>query len=355
MSMGPRTLSEIPTSFAFGLTVAAFSIACGSGAPGAGVKESAPDASLPSTETQGDGAAGGADAALDGSVPSDASSDAPSNETWKVPTDPPDCDPTKPFQPAVPVSGGPKPTSSIAFSPDERIAIFPNGDLPSAPKGMLYAVRASRTSAFGAVSLLPNLANTFASYANISVSEDGLTLVTDVDASEAGGEDLRCATRASTQSGFAPFRGFYSFTQTDRAVTPFLRADGQELLFAGKASGVRQIYRASFGPNCSIGTPIVESALSAPADGEGSADAGRPVLTRDGLDVYFTRFIKPGGVGVWTAHRSSTATSFGVPHIVTEVSQGKSEIPQWVSPDGCRLYFRMAAGPSDIMVATRAK
>jgi hypothetical protein len=83
-----------------------------------------------------------------------------------------------------------------------------------------------------------------------------------------------------------------------------------------------------------------------------------PVVSADGLTIFFSS-TRPGGLGnidVWTAARASSGDPFGTPMDVGAVSSSSKDIPDWISPDGCRLYLhsdRNGGSPHEY-VATRS-
>lgn len=80
-----------------------------------------------------------------------------------------------------------------------------------------------------------------------------------------------------------------------------------------------------------------------------------PVVTADELHVFFARH-NGTDYDIYEASRSSLADGFGAATAVPGMaSAGFDELPSWVSPDGCDLYFSSAAGVtgSDLFVASR--
>ena len=69
-----------------------------------------------------------------------------------------------------------------------------------------------------------------------------------------------------------------------------------------------------------------------------------PVVTTDELHIYFARN-NGTDYDVFEASRSSLADGFGAAAGVPGISTiGYDELPSWVSPDGCHLYYSSAAG-----------
>ena len=87
-------------------------------------------------------------------------------------------------------------------------------------------------------------------------------------------------------------------------------------------------------------TTLVE--LSTPA----SADDKNPVISSDGLTLYFasTRTPNTGGSDIWVAHRASASSAWDPPQPVTFLSSAVDEEPSWISPDDCELYFGRIVG-----------
>ncbi len=84
----------------------------------------------------------------------------------------------------------------------------------------------------------------------------------------------------------------------------------------------------------------------------------RPVLSADGLTIFFARDDSSQLFHVWTATRSSTLATFGFPTEVADFdSGGSNNVPGWLSTDGCRMYFFSdrsgGKGNWDIWMATR--
>jgi Tol biopolymer transport system component len=83
---------------------------------------------------------------------------------------------------------------------------------------------------------------------------------------------------------------------------------------------------------------------------------GYATQTPDGLTVFFAS--TRGGAGTWDlyqATRASTADAFGNPSLVANVNSGANEVAPVLSADGLTLYFTSNRdnSQSDIYVATR--
>lgn len=82
-----------------------------------------------------------------------------------------------------------------------------------------------------------------------------------------------------------------------------------------------------------------------------------PVVSADGLTIYFAA--APDAASrkdIWTAHRVNAYAPFDAPRLVTSVNTPASEAPDWISSDGCRLYFSTTRdGSPALWLATRRR
>lgn len=90
----------------------------------------------------------------------------------------------------------------------------------------------------------------------------------------------------------------------------------------------------------------------------GTANDVRPTLSRDGLTMFFARDDSKGAYHIWATTRLTAFLPFGIPMLVTEFdSGGSSNLPGWLSNDGCRMYFTSdrsgGKGSYDLWMATR--
>jgi hypothetical protein len=151
----------------------------------------------------------------------------------------------------------------------------------------------------------------------------------------------RCSTRRSGSASFLPS---YPTTGAPR-----------ELWYEdspNKTPGPSRIRRASFTDATHVSEQDEEVSLGAAA----TESDGRPVLSADGLTLYFASERAAhgghGGLDIWVATRASDKDPFGPGSLVEELATPGADYPGFLSTDGCRLYFRR---PSAILVATRGK
>jgi hypothetical protein len=184
-----------------------------------------------------------------------------------------------------------------------------------------------------------------------AVSGNGLTLV-----------------YASQRAGFGPYELFMS-TRTSRTVVweapaiieslkdpafdtaPHFSVDGSRLYFVSDRTGTANVYEA----------PVNGGAIGAPSPLVGpinEAPTGYPVLSADGLVIYVQRLVAPDMKRsvIWRATRGSTSQAFGAPAAVPELERGYTQMPGWLSRDGCRLYYTFREtvdAAADIWIASR--
>jgi hypothetical protein len=132
---------------------------------------------------------------------------------------------------------------------------------------------------------------------------------------------------------------------------PYFRARAQELWFSSQRSGSdRAIFVALKGPT-GFQAPVLVKELG--------TNVRHPMVTEDGLDIFFDVPDRPGGKGgtdLFTAHRDSTGLPFSNLTPLTAINSPANENAGWMSPDGCRLYFssdRDQANRHRIFVASR--
>lgn len=262
------------------------------------------------------------------------------------------CDPTKPF--AVPIA------IPLAFrdhdrrptlTADERLIYLGRGTFGTT-KRLFTATRIN--GAFG--ELTPVFA-TFYSDQAPSISADGLTLyfVANVGAScwpmNPACLKLHIAKRAATTMRFEePIEIAPGFADVDLAGStgsPSLSADGQTLYYDLHG----EIHRRTWS-----GTEWI-------AD-ETLREIGQthdPAISADGRTLFFARSNGDHDL-IWSAARAVPKGPFGQPRRVDELVPPipLTNIPGWLSPDGCRLYFTRhltasAATGAGLFVAERGR
>lgn len=286
----------------------------------------------------------------------DSADAAPAVDAPEVDADLRACDPTRSFGDLRQVAGlvTSDDEGNPSLSADElTIYFFSNRQRPGTADFDAYvATRPTRDAAFGVPGPIAAI-NTTADERGGSISSNGLALFFH---SSDPGYDLFVSTRANLAAPFGARTNLGTgVNTTDLDQTPFVSADGQTLYFirTPAAGGNPSIYRASAGPTGFAGATVIAE-LS-------PAVATRPVVSADGLTIYFSSD-RPGGAGnldIWVASRTSPSAPFGQITNVAELNASDFEFPDWLSADGCRIYFTSrrpgGTGGWDVWQATRPR
>lgn len=264
------------------------------------------------------------------------------------------CDLSKPFADVRQLSGINSSTDEAhgTFSGDElTIYYFRNRMTGNADFDIYTATRANRDEPFGPSAALPAL-NTGADERGGSLSADGLTLF--FYSSRLNGYEVYVSVRPNREAPFPEPVAISSIGTADHEQNPFITADGKYFYFTRTPlnTGISEIYRATTSPTGitnAMGIPEIKS----------FGGATRPVLSADNLTIYFTSD-HVGGLGsldIWSATRASSNAAFEGFTNVASLNEGSLDFPDWISHDGCRIYFTSArtsgTGGWDLWQATR--
>ncbi|HEX7843904.1 MAG TPA: hypothetical protein VF469_40795 [Kofleriaceae bacterium] len=286
------------------------------------------------------------DAAADASPPPDS----PPPDAAPAPR----CDPSKPF-------GAPTPITEINSTSrdqgaeliDDLTIIF--GSDRNNTTGLYMATRPSPTGPFGTPVAVAAI-NAAGKATGPTLTADGLTMYYALIAPGQTTGDMYVTTRPNKSAAFpagTQVLGLNDPTFDD--LDPFITADGSALYFDSARGGVAlDLYVAVRQGNGPFGTPQPLTNLNT------NVVDGHPVLSHDGLTIYWSSTRTDGGaVGltdIWMASRPSTAGAFGAPVRVPELSSTAGESVSWISPDSCMVLLqsdRAVAGNQDIYQAVR--
>ena len=242
------------------------------------------------------------------------------------------CLPSQPFGAPARVPGLVDITDTARFSPNELVAYLgQNQSGRSVDVGV--SSRAGTSDSFGSPTLLTVL-NTEYEDNNPSVTADGLTLY--MDSNRSGSYGLFTSTRPFLEAEFAAPATLTSLNVFGEGY-PFVTPDGSALYFHSSRLESSDLYRAAktadgFGPAMRL--DVVST----------SAIEYAPVVSPDELTIYYysTAVGSPGGEAIWMATRGSVDESFSSPGPLSGLDGATYTRPEptWVSPDGCRLYFK---------------
>lgn len=217
------------------------------------------------------------------------------------------------------------------------------------PLGDIFeATRTSRKAPFGEPSVVPNINSPLLDFSPF-LSPDGLELY--FGSYRTNEADIYVARRASSDDPFGEPAPVAEVNTSDFEGEPYFAPDGREFWFerrGGMGSEAQtDIFRAPMQLG-KIGTPQPVHEINS------DEWEGNPVVTADGLTLYFSRGDNPQ---IFVTHRASLEAPFEPATLVAELADGKVDTPSWISLDGCRLYFTSirsdGAGNYDLYVAVR--
>lgn len=257
---------------------------------------------------------------------------------------PPRCTPGTPFRDATLVtslSSTSAEDDGLTVTPDELEAIVRSGN-----EDTFWAhVRASTGAAFGpaidtGVTMRTLDDTPFLSADHVSLYFGSRRVP--------GGSRLYVATREADGTYTTPLPVPFASRPATDELGPFVV--GRELYFsaAGPSRG-RGIYLAIADGSGTYPTPSVVTEL------DSANDEGAPVVSADGLEIFFAR----NGAGlnddVWSATRERPDRPWTDLRVETTLRTPNEERPEALSADGCRLYLVSNRGGTwDVYVAERA-
>jgi Tol biopolymer transport system component len=224
------------------------------------------------------------------------------------------------------------------LSPDELTAYVAVG-IDWVVADINTAKRGGRMNSFGSLVPLDSINSPWGED-SISVTGDGLTLFVesnrDVDLMNHG-RIYRATRPTTTEQWTSPTQLSFSPEAPDN-LDDYVLPDGAALYFTADVPGNNGIYRAALsGAGVLPATPILQGLQRF------------PVVSPDELTLYFASGYP---YDIWMATRTSRDLPFGEPVALTELNSDASDNPQWISPDGCRLYFGRATVNEDLVTAT---
>jgi Tol biopolymer transport system component len=260
------------------------------------------------------------------------------------------CDPTSPFSIIEPVGelNGAGDDEGSRLTPDELVIYYTSRPALGQPFQIFSATRASRNDTFGRSSWIPLLGNS----SGAMIAPDRMLLYY---SSDRGGLDENAhlyVARSPFSASTSVALGKVNSTSLDYA--PYVSADGAELYFvstrpANLDDNLYVATRSSDGFAHAAAVPIVNSAFSDRS----------PVVSADGLRLYFgsNRGSRGDDFDIYLAHRADRTQAFEDPQPMTQLNTPGVEMPDWVAPDECAMYFRSdrpgGAGGRDVWRARR--
>ncbi len=274
----------------------------------------------------------------------------------------PKCDVAKPF-------GAPAPLPELgdvvggSLTDDELTIVYVNDSVSDPGTLALFqARRATVGGSFGSITELSTVHSAGFRDNTPRISADGTKLYFSSNrpggGGSAGSTHIWAATRASVTAAFGsasllaiPAVSGAGAGEEFVLEEPFFSRDGKEFWFDRVTAGpVTQALWVAPVSGTSIGTPT-QSPVSI------GGFEGTPVLSADGLTLYFTSSTAfsgaQGALDIWKATRAATTGGFGSPSNVGELNSASNDRLNHISIDGCRAYLRSARAPAGLYVATR--
>lgn len=241
------------------------------------------------------------------------------------------------------------------FSPDEKIAYITTRRPDSGAGGndIFSASRLQRGDPFSAFTLMANI-NSTANDEIATVSRDGLTIYLASDRPGLGSFDIYVATRATASADFGAPSPVANVNGTSYDYPTWISPDGNTLYLESARDNPKGALYRSARVGGTFQPAVAVSELSS-VSGESAG-----VLSPDQLVIYFfSRRTGTGALGggdIWMATRGSTSDPFTSLAPLTSINSDALDVPEWASPDGCRLYIRSQRSGSssdDIWLAER--
>jgi hypothetical protein len=273
----------------------------------------------------------------------------------------PACDPTQPFGSPAPLADFNTASDDDGVSlSDDLLTAYLSSDRPGGSGG--YDLWVATRGAIGDHFSAPypvGAVNTADDERQPVIGHDGLRLYFMTNHATSGTYDVVAAARNNLIATFASPAPIPGLNGTTNDTGPWISVDGTAITFASDRPGGlggSDIYVAALG--AAGASSIVDYAAV-----NSAADDAAPVLSRDGLAIYFSS--KRAGSGargnddIWVATRAVATDGFGTPTNVSELNSAAADGPRWLSADNCTLYFTSdrtgGLGGYDLYQATRGQ
>jgi Tol biopolymer transport system component len=250
----------------------------------------------------------------------------------------PRCDPTAAFGSAINLGGVNTALNEATarLSADELTLVFAR--LNADGTWDLYtASRTSATEPFGSATVMASLNSVYTElWPTLTPDSLGIYFNTDRNNSMTGNEDVFYAGRASTTADFDAPAIASGFEPNDNQ--PYVAGDGLAVYFSSstrpETTGGTDLFYAPIDGSGNVGTAqVLIGGVNTPANEQ------VPVVTPDELTLFFCR---SNGTDddIFSATRASTSSPWSAGSAVPGyATAGVEEVPTWISPDGCDLYF----------------
>jgi hypothetical protein len=197
------------------------------------------------------------------------------------------------------------------------------------------ATRGSTAEPFGNVMPVQGI-NTAGDERTPRMTGNGLSMYAMIAASSFPGLHIALATRPNVTVAFSAMRTVANINNATNTADPYLLPSGNAMYLASDLAGNLGLYR-SVKVNGAFTTPTPVPGV----DLDTPAVENNPVVTPDELTLFFGS-TRPGGTGdfdIYEARRAHVADGFGAPIELKGLDTAGADVPNWISPDGCNLYF----------------
>jgi hypothetical protein len=220
-----------------------------------------------------------------------------------------------------------------AFFSDDELAVYFGLTIGNS-SDIQRATRADIGAEFG------NPTQFLPSGGRVAFTSDSLVMVL-----EKNGDLLLASRQSATDSWPSPQVIPAASDVTLAEMAPWITNDGLEIYFASlPANGVSDLFKIS---RTSRSEPFGVRTAVAGISGTTAEAQSYPVLSRDGLELFFARTGQtPNNVvfDLWHAMRASTSEPFGQAEGLFGLDSDGPTVPFWVSPDGCQLFWGDVGG-----------
>jgi hypothetical protein len=241
--------------------------------------------------------------------------------------------------------GKPVALTSLDTSADEEhadlsadeLTIYFSSTRPGGAGGfdIYQATRGSTSEPFGNAILVQGI-NTAGDERTPRMAGNGLSMYAMIAASSFPGLHIALSTRPNVTVAFSGMRTVANINNATNSADPYILPSGNAMYLASDLAGNFGLYR-SVKVNGAFSTPTLVPGVNL----DTPAVENNPVVTPDELTLFFGS-TRPGGTGdydIYEARRAHAADGFGAPIELTGLDTPGADVPNWISPDGCNLYF----------------
>jgi hypothetical protein len=279
--------------------------------------------------TTGDGA-GDDGPSDDATSRSDGGGDAPGRDSRDAGAP---CDPSDPFIAIEPIAelNAASDEEGARLTPDELVMYFTRRVGAGQPYQIFTSKRATRDEPFGAAMPILLLANA----SGAMIAPDQMTLYYSSD--RGGSDDNAHLYMAKIPFSATTSVALNALNSTALDYSPYVSADDTELYFVSRRPA--DIDDNIFAARREAGAFALPAAVAAV---NSTSSERSPVVSADGLRLYIGSNRGKGAddFDIFVATRTQRDETFQAPVSVNELSTPSFEMPDWVAPDDCTLYFR---------------